>query len=336
MKEQSPNQSDSFFNESTVPVSDFLETLRSRKNLSLHTITAYRTDLVHFFSFLAGRYGLSGLNGFDTECVSIADVRLYMGSLLKRGVKPVSIARKVSSVRSFYRYLQDRGLISHSVFSLIDMPKYSKNVPGFLTEKQTEKLFDEVLQGVISGPLKKGKHELADSFERNRDRCILELLYGCGLRVSELIGLKKEDVDLQAGFVKVTGKGSKQRIVPLGLPAVSALKIYFEVRLNFFRIISNGNTEPFSFVFMTKKGKKIYPMFVQRLTGKYLVFVTEQKKKNPHILRHSFATHLLNSGADINSVSEMLGHSNLSTTEIYTHVTFERLTEVYRKAHPCA
>jgi integrase/recombinase XerC len=143
-------------------------------------------------------------------------------------------------------------------------------------------------------------------------------------------------LDLEGGYVKLTGKGRKQRIVPVGQQAVAVLKKYFEVRRNFFRMKVRGEAGELIYVFVTQKGKKLYPMLIQRLTRKYLASVTDQKKKNPHLLRHTFATHLLNSGADLNSVSEMLGHSNLSTTEIYTHVTFERLKEVYRKAHPKA
>ena len=175
-----------------------------------------------------------------------------------------------------------------------------------------------------------------ESFIVERDRSILELLYGSGLRVSELIGLTTESLDLERGYVKLTGKGRKQRIVPVGQQAVNALKKYFEVRRNFFRMTEGSGGGAFVYVFVTKKGQKLYPMLLQRMTTKYLVSVTEQKKKNPHLLRHTFATHLLNNGADLESVSEMLGHSNLATTEIYTHVTFERLKEVYQKAHPNA
>ena len=311
--------------EGSLPVNDFLGNLQSRKNLSWNTVIAYKTDLVQFFSFIIRHFGVADLSCFDPGQVTALEVRLFMGDMIERGVQQRSIARKLVSVKSFYRYMQETGYIKSFLFSSLLTPKYPQRVPGFLTEKQTEKLFNEVLPASSE-----------EFFVRERDRSILELLYGSGLRVSELIGLTMECLDLERGYVKLTGKGRKQRIVPVGQPAVEALKKYFEVRRNFFRMKEGGELAALRYVFVTKRGKKLYPMLLQRLTSKYLVSVTELKKKNPHLLRHTFATHLLNSGADLESVSEMLGHSNLSTTEIYTHVTFERLKEVYRKAHPNA
>ena len=322
--------------EGSLSINDFLGKLRSRKNLSTNTVIAYRTDIVQFFSFIVRHFELNDLSSFNPEQVTAIDVRLFMVSLIERGVQQRSIARKLAAVKSFYRYLQETGKIKSSVFSYITTPKYPRRVPGFLTEQQTEKLFNEVLPESVNDSATPETKVHEESFAHERDRSILELLYGSGLRISELIGLTVESLDLDNGYVKLTGKGSKQRIVPVGKACIEALKKYFEVRRNFFRINTKGEAGALRYVFLTNKGKKLYPMLVQRLTRKYLVSVTEQKQKNPHILRHSFATHLLNSGADLNSVSEMLGHSNLSTTEIYTHVTFERLKEVYRKAHPKA
>ncbi len=324
------------FQEGSLPVDDFLDKLRSLKNLSPNTVIAYRTDLIQFFSFLSKHFALADLTGFDPGEVTSVEVRLFMASLIDRGVQPRSIARKLASVKSFYRYLQEGGYIRSSLFSALSNPKYPKRVPGFLTEQQTEKLFNELLPDREHGFRKPEKNDLYESFTRERDRSILELLYCSGLRISELIGLTTENLDLEGGYVKLTGKGRKQRIVPVGQPAVDALKKYFEVRRNFFRMNKKGDKAEPLYVFITKRGAKLYPVLVQRLTSKYLTSVTDQKKKNPHLLRHTFATHLLNSGADLSSVSEMLGHSNLSTTEIYTHVTFERLKEVYLKAHPKA
>ena len=322
--------------EGSLQIDDFLDKLRSRKNLSPNTVIAYRTDLVQFFSFLFSHFQLKDLNGFNHEQLTAIDVRLFFVSLIERGIQQRSIARKLAAVKSYYRFLQESGVIKSSVFSNITTPKFPRRVPGFLTEQQTEKLFNEVLPIGGTDSCNPDNIGLEASYVRERDRSILELLYGSGLRISELTGLTMENLDLKSGYVKLTGKGRKQRIVPVGKACAAALKKYFEVRRNFFRINTKGEAGALPYVFLTNKGKKLYPMLVQRLTRKYLVSVTEQKQKNPHILRHSFATHLLNSGADLNSVSEMLGHSNLSTTEIYTHVTFERLKEVYRKAHPNA
>ncbi|MBZ4219951.1 MAG: tyrosine-type recombinase/integrase [Chlorobium sp.] len=336
MKDVSGTISSSLFREGSVPVNDFLDKLRSLKNLSPNTVIAYRTDLIQFFSFLQQHFGLADLTGFDPGRVASVDVRLFMAALIERGVQQRSIARKLASVKSFYRYLLESGHIKSSLFSSLANPKYPKRVPGFLTEQQTEQLFDKLLPGSEHSFRKPEKNDLDESFIRERDRSILELLYCSGLRISELIGLTTDCLDLEGGYVKLTGKGRKQRIVPVGQSAVDALKKYFEVRRNFFRMKKSGDKPEPNYVFITKSGVKLYPVLVQRLTNKYLASVTDQKKKNPHLLRHTFATHLLNSGADLSSVSEMLGHSNLSTTEIYTHVTFERLKEVYLKAHPKA
>jgi len=336
MKDSLPYSIPAAVKEGSLPMNDFFDKLRSRKNLSPNTVIAYRTDLVQFISFFVKHFELADISGFDPEKVTAVDVRLFMGSLIERGVQQRSIARKLAAVKSFYRYLQEAGHIKSSVFSYITTPKYPRRVPGFLTEQQTEKLFNQVLIGSESDSGNSKTNALVESFVRERDRSILELLYGSGLRISELIGLTMDFLDLENGYVKLTGKGRKQRIVPVGQPCVDALKKYFEVRRNFFRMSKKGEVGALQYVFVTKKGEKLYPMLVQRLTRKYLASVTEQKQKNPHVLRHSFATHLLNSGADLNSVSEMLGHSSLSTTEIYTHVSFERLKDVYLKAHPKA
>ncbi len=324
------------FQGAAFPVAGFLGHLMSHRNLSLNTVLAYRTDLVQFFSFLVNHFQLDDLATLDPEKITAVDVRLFMASLMQRGVQPRSIARKLAAVKSFYRYMKDIGSVKNTLFSSLVAPRYPHRVPAFLTEQQTQKLFDRLSSSSSSELSMKWGSTLEASFVHNRDWSILELLYGSGLRLSELTELTMGSLDLERGFVKLTGKGRKQRIVPVGQPTVDALKKYFEVRRNFFRIGEDGEVPAPLYVFITKRGKKLYPMLIQRLTRKYLADVTEQNKKNPHLLRHSFATHLLNSGADLKSVSEMLGHSNLSTTEIYTHVTFDRLKEVYQKAHPNA
>jgi integrase/recombinase XerC len=313
----------------------FFSYLQSGKNVSVRTVTAYRTDLIQFFSFLVQHLNIQDVKSLDPGDVTVVDVRLFMGYLLDRGIQPRSIARKLAAVKSFYRYLLDTGRLVKSPLSLVSTPKTKKSVPGFLTEDQTDMLFSLVLSDPEETYAGADEGDAVRLFDAARDRAVLEILYGCGLRLSELTGLEFQHVNLEQGLLRITGKGRKQRIVPLGNPAASALKKYFEVRRNFFRIIKEGADDS-NHVFVTNRGKQLYPMFVQRMTKKYLSSVTESEKKNPHILRHSFATHMLNSGADLKSVSEMLGHSNLTTTEIYTHVTFNRLKEVYRKAHPKA
>ena len=309
----------------------FLSFLESGGNVSPRTLVSYRTDLIQYFAFLREHWMLAEGMPVDPGRATVTDVRLFMGSLLDRGIQPRSIARKLASVKSCYRYLLESGAIEQSALSLVMTPRLGRKVPEFLSEEEAGRLFDNFsVPSALTGELPE-----AARFETVRDLAVLEVLYGCGLRLSEVIGLETVDVDLQNGFLKILGKGRKQRIVPLGKPAADALRNYFEVRRNFFRILGDGSGDS-SRAFVTTRGRQLYPMLVQRMTKRYLSSVTESERKNPHILRHSFATHLLNAGADLNSVSEMLGHSSLTTTELYTHVTFNRLREVYRKSHPRA
>jgi len=304
---------------------NFLNHLQFEQHYSSHTLLAYQTDLEQFFDFLYRHFETPSLSESMLTQVDVLTVRLWMGELLEQGMQARSIGRKLAAVRSFFRYLVRQRILSVYPLSNIKTPKVAKRLPQFLTEEQTRKLFDEQLAALDP-----------DSFEGRRDRAILELLYSSGLRLSELIGLNIEDIDMENMLLKVFGKGKKHRIVPFGSFAKDALKKYFEVRKNLLNIHSARRQEDASAVFLTKKAARIYPMLVRRLVKKYLGGVTEMKQKSPHVLRHTFATHLLNHGADLRTVSEMLGHSSLSTTEIYTHISFERLKEVYQRSHPKA
>jgi integrase/recombinase XerC len=304
---------------------NFLNHLQFERHYSSHTLLAYQTDLEQFFDFLYRHFETPSLSESMLTQVDVLTVRLWMGELLEQGMQARSIGRKLAAVRSFFRYLVRQRILSVYPLSNIKTPKVAKRLPQFLTEEQTRKLFDEQLAALDP-----------DSFEGRRDRAILELLYSSGLRLSELIGLNIEDIDMENMLLKVFGKGKKHRIVPFGSFAKDALKKYFEVRKNLLNIHSARRQEDASAVFLTKKAARIYPMLVRRLVKKYLGGVTEMKQKSPHVLRHTFATHLLNHGADLRAVSEMLGHSSLSTTEIYTHISFERLKEVYQRSHPKA
>ncbi len=304
---------------------NFLHHLQFERHYSSHTLLAYRTDLEQFFDFLCRHFETSSLSERMLTQIDALTVRLWMGELSEQGVQVRSIGRKLAAVKSFFRYLVRQRILSVYPLSNIKTPKVAKRLPQFLTEEQTRKLFDEQLAALDP-----------DSFEGCRDRAILELLYSSGLRLSELIGLNVEDIDMENMLLKVFGKGKKHRIVPFGSYAKDALKKYFEVRKNLLNIHAAKRQEDASAVFLTKKAERIYPMLVRRLVKKYLGGVTEMKQKSPHVLRHTFATHLLNHGANLRTVSEMLGHSNLSTTEIYTHISFERLKEVYQQSHPKA
>ena len=266
----------------------FLAYLESARNVSPRTVTAYTTDLIQFFEFLKEESGLDALATVDPELVEVPDVRHFMGRLLDSGIKPRSIARKLASVKSFYRYLLDTGKIDRSPLSLVLTPRLDRKMPEFLSEEEASRLFDQFLPSESKSSGEEDRRKAGERrFELSRDRAVLEVLYGCGLRLSEVTGLEIADVDLSHGFLKVTGKGRKQRIVPLGEPAAEALRNYFEVRRNFFRIFSKGDAGALTHVFLTKKGKKIYPMLVQRITSKYLTPVTEQKERNPNILRQT-------------------------------------------------
>lgn len=328
----------------------FLDALRIERRLSERTVTAYQNDLAQFVQFLKAHFEVEEESAIPLQAIDALTIRLYLGELLEKGYEARSIGRKLAAIKTFFKFLASVKALEASPAATVATPKTSKRLPTFLSEAQAQKLFEETLA------------TLDDStFEGARDKAILELFYGAGIRLSELIGLNIEDIDLQQGFAKVLGKGKKHRIVPIGKSAVSSLQKYFEVRRNFDTLRRNKNegsqekttknhsnqeTAPatvnptnaadFNAAFITEKGARVYPMLLQRLVKKYLSSVTEQKKKSPHVLRHTFATHLLNAGADLRSVSEMLGHSNLSTTELYTHVTFERLKETYAKAHPKA
>lgn len=320
----------------------FLQYLENERNMSRYTVMAYKKDLSQFFQFLKNEFALETAEQVSLADVDISTIRLFLGEMLDAGYESKTIGRKLAAVKSFFKFLVYINHLPASPAASVTTPKANKTLPTFLNEKQTETLFNEILENfhqVFYQDNRKKKQEKVNTleldFRYNRDKAILEMLYSCGLRLAELIGLNLTELDFQNGFVKVLGKGRKQRIIPLGESAQKSLKNYFEVKKKFFEM-KQSNAFEREAVFVTERGKRVYPVLVQRLVKKYLTPVTEQKKKSPHVLRHTFATHLLNNGADLRSVSEMLGHSNLSTTEIYTHISFERLKQVYQQAHPKA
>jgi len=320
----------------------FLQYLTSERNMSAYTITAYRKDLSQFFEFLKKEFEVDTEARVELSHVETMTIRLFLGEMLDAGYESKTIGRKLAAVKSFFKFLVYVHHLPASPAANVTTPKAKKALPVFLNEQQTETLFNEILDNFNEAFYRDQRRKksakvntLELDFRYNRDRAILEMFYSCGLRLSELIGLNNTELDFQNGFVKVLGKGRKQRIVPLGGSAQKILKTYLEVKKKYFQMKQSTALEREA-VFVTEKGKRVYAVLVQRLVKKYLTSVTEEKKKSPHVLRHTFATHLLNNGADLRNVSEMLGHSNLSTTEIYTHVSFERLKEVYQQAHPKA
>jgi len=289
----------------------FLQYLKIEKRYSLHTVRSYLNDLDQFFLFLSS-LGLPG----DPAAVTSHDIRAWIVSMLDDSYSTVSVHRKISCLRVFYRYLRKEGIIKNDPLEKVVLPKRKKTLPVFVEEDAMGNLLDNIYFG--------------EGFAGVRNRTIIELLYLTGIRRAELIGLRDNDVDLSEGSLKVTGKRNKQRIIPLVTPFIKQLEYYIKVR--------NENAETYTngWFFITDKGNKLYDKYVYKTVNSYLAMVTTIEKKSPHILRHTFATHMLNNGADLNSIKELLGHANLSATQVYTHNTFEKLKKVYKQAHPRA
>ena len=292
-------------------VKSFLEYLLYELNRSENTIIAYRTDLEEF-----ERYLKKNNTEADFAKVDANKVRSWVVSLMDEGkCSAASVNRKLSSLRSFYRFLLRRGLVKVDPMLKVVGPKKKKPLPSFVREEDMNRLLDDV-------PFDGG-------FEGQRDRMILEMFYATGMRLSELIGLDDVDVDTSARLIKVKGKRNKQRLIPFGDELREDLLMYIKVRNETFSV----GTEAF---FVLKDGRRMYPMLVYRLVRRNLSKVVALKKRSPHVLRHSFATAMLNGNAELRTVKELLGHENLATTEIYTHATFEELKKVYEQAHPRA
>ncbi|MCX7833485.1 MAG: tyrosine recombinase [Ignavibacteria bacterium] len=306
-------------------VNEFSDYLRKVKNYSKNTIISYNTDLKHFGEFLIQFYNKE--ESIDKLKIELEDIDLFLiknylvflYEQQKIEIKKTpkyskkSISRKISTLKSFFKYLYKRKYINKNPTSGILLPKLPKRLPSYLSFHEIEKLLEE----------KDGINL------RILDKAVLELFYSTGIRLSELINLKLADVDLSKRLIKVRGKGAKERIVPFGKKAELALKNYLQIR-------DISNIKNLDFLFVDNKGNKLYPMKIYRMVKKDLSQVTNLKKKSPHILRHTFATHLLDKGADIRAIKELLGHENLSTTQIYTSVTLERLKKIYKQAHPRA
>ncbi len=285
---------------------DFLGYLKEQKNVSEHTRRGYLSDLEQFFDFLGERP------------VSAADhqlLRLFIGSLLSSGIRKSSIARKLSAIRTFFKYLNRTGLLESNPAKLIATPRREKRLPAVLTVDDTERL--------MNAPLAKAP----ESESSLRDQAVLETLYSTGVRASELVGMNREDIDRNDRLVRVRGKGRKERVVPIGQKALYSIDAYSAAK-------KPGKDA--KAVFSGPSGKRLTPRTVQRILAKYRKTLGIQHTATPHTLRHSFATHLLESGADLRAIQELLGHASLSTTQRYTHLNLDSLMDVYDRAHPKA
>lgn len=290
----------------------FLDYLRFEKRSSEHTVEAYRVDLQQFSEYLQVEEGNP-----DILRATSADIRSWMIQLMEEGVTARSINRKVSALRAFYRYHLKMKDVAVNPTEVITAPKLSKRLPQFVEEREMDTLFQAEL--------------FPGDFEGKRDQLIIELFYVTGMRLSELIGIRRGDIDLYDGSVKVLGKRNKERIIPFS-PRV---KVIITDYLKLFDEKYAGNPKN-SFIFVAQNGNKIYPKAVYRIVRKYLDLVTTIDKRSPHVLRHTFATQMLNHGADINAIKEILGHSSLAATQVYTHNSIEKLKNIYNQAHPRA
>lgn len=281
----------------------FLSYLQNERRLSPHTVLGYKTDLLQLSDFLPGK---------SPESAQPDDLRAWIVSLSESGLENTSINRKIASLRAFYKFLVRRKKISKDPSDLLKSLKTPKRLPVFLEEKSTANLFEVI--------------EYEPGFAGMRDKLILELLYGTGIRLSELIGIREADVEHNR--VRVLGKRAKYRIIPLHENLVKLISHYRELKKE------QGIHQ--EHLLVTDKMEPLYPVFVQRKVKHYIRQVSTLQKKSPHVLRHTFATHLLNHGADLNAIKELLGHANLSATQIYTHNSISQLKEVFKKAHPKA
>lgn len=282
-------------------IDKFINYIEIEKNYSPHTILNYRIDLKEFSQIIN-----TELNKIDYFVL-----RKYMVYLSQKNVSRRTISRKISALRSFFKFLVREGYLKNNPAALLIYPRLEKKLPVFLTEEQISQLLDY--------------YEPGNDILYLRDKALIEFLYSTGARVSEVVSLKVEDVDLISGVVKVRGKGKRERLLPLGEPAVKALRRYLEMR-------NNSSL----YLFLNKRGKPITDRGVRDVINRYVKKLASSLKISPHVFRHSFATHLLNRGADLRSVQELLGHASIATTQVYTHLTIERLKDVYDKAHPRA
>jgi len=292
-------------------IRNFLRYIALERRYSAHTVEAYSNDLVQFESFLNNYFNTATIFWQNIEKKII---RHFMISLQERDISRRSVARKLATIKSFFKFLNREEILNQNPALSIKMPKFEKKLPEFIPLADIEK--------ILALPQVR-------SFDGLRDLAILELFYGTGMRLSELINLTEAHLLLSENLVRIHGKGNKERVVPIGEAAKKVIIQYLEIRPQY----AEKNVEN---LFVLKSGKKMYPIAVQRIMKKYFSEITTIDKKSPHILRHSYATHLLNAGAGIRVVKDLLGHENLSTTQVYTHLSIDHLKNIYKRAHPGA
>ncbi|WGQ08497.1 tyrosine-type recombinase/integrase [Pedobacter gandavensis] len=292
-------------------VAQFLLYLQHEKRYSPHTLKSYQTDLLQFSDYLEQTFELPLVGAGHMQ------VRSYMVALLEEEVSERSIGRKLSTLRSFYKYLLREGLITASPMTLVRAPKIPQRLPVFIEDQKLDVLLD-------SGEF------FNDSFPSVRDKLVIETLFGTGMRLAEMLSLREESIDFYGATIRVLGKRNKERIIPISKLLADQLKVYLDIKT-----LQNFHNKTGT-LFVTDKGAAAYPKLIYRIVTSYLTYISTQDKKSPHVLRHSYATSLLNRGADLNAIKELLGHASLAATQVYTHNSIERLKSIYKQAHPKA
>ncbi len=285
---------------------DFINYIRFEKRFSNHTITAYQNDLQQFADYIQITY-----NTNNSADINHLIIRSWIVDMMNKKISSRSVTRKITTLKTFYRFLIRQKIVLENPMQKIQAPKTSKRLPVFVEKQKMDILLDNV--------------EFGDDFQGQRNKLIIELFYSTGIRLSELINLKIGDIDLYNNQLKVLGKRNKERIIPFNTTLKKQIETY---------LLEKNKIESSEILFITTKGKKIYEKLVYNIVKSYLSQITTIDKKSPHVLRHTFATHMLNNGADLNAIKDLLGHANLSATQIYTHNTVEKLKNIHKQAHP--
>lgn len=292
-------------------IQSFLDYLKFEKRYSFNTLTSYTTDLTEFYDYTETQFGVTELKEIST-----AFVRSWLASLKDKGLSSKSLNRKISSLKSFFKYHMKTGAIESTPMDKVISPKIAKRLPVFVKEEDTRTLLETL-------------NSSAEDWKSLNAKMLITIFYATGMRLSELINLGDNQIDFSRKQIKVLGKGNKERVIPVSREVIAAIRDYQQLKNKEFDDTSN-------FLLVTEKGKKIYPRYAWKLVNQVLGEASTLDKKSPHVLRHTFATHLMNNGADLNAVKELLGHSSLASTQVYTHNTIEKLKDIHKKAHPKA
>ncbi|OSZ77336.1 integrase [Chitinophagaceae bacterium IBVUCB2] len=292
-------------------IQPFISYLQYEKRYSANTITSYSADLSEFFAYLNLQFGNTLLKD-----INHIQIRSWLAGLKDKGLTSKSINRKISSLKSFFKYCVRTEMLKNSPMTKIISPKIGKRLPVFVNEEETKKLVDTL-------------NNSAETWKSLNAKMLITIFYNTGMRLSELISLKEKQIDFSRSSIKVLGKGNKERVIPVNKETIENIRHYQELK--------NKELETSEdFLLVTEKGKKLYPKYAYLLVNQYLGTVGTLDKKSPHVLRHTFATHLMNNGADLNAVKELLGHNSLASTQVYTHNSIEKLKDIHKKAHPKA